>query len=310
MSRYRRVYPAMWRTPAFSGLDATAQRLALYVLSGPQSTPTGIGPFSAGQAAEDLGIELSEARSALTDACAAMGWQFDAGARVLWLPLFWRENAPTSPNTLKSVLKTLVNVPPCDLLDAFRANRGDIPPGCLATFDAMVGNSPTPNPPGSTPPSTPRSTASSTTPSNLEPQRAESRDQRTEVQEERDARATCARSAPDSYPGGDVLPAIRGRAFTVITENTRTSPEQACDLLDAVDATLKLTGELLPFERVPMLRRIDDLVAAEQTRRRSACTTSAGVLRTETYLDRQQREAEEAIAACEAEPSPFGHRVQ
>lgn len=142
MSRYRRVYPGMWRTPAFVGLSANAQRVALYVLSGPQSTPTGLGYLSIGEMAEDLGVDPGEARTALGDACEALGWHYDPIARVLWNPGHWLDNQPTNANVLKSLLRTVVEVPSCALVERFWANRSALPAYCLDVFGEMAGDVP------------------------------------------------------------------------------------------------------------------------------------------------------------------------
>lgn len=112
--RWRRVYSTTWLQTAIQGLDDGERVIWLYCATGPQSTSVGIFGLSTALACEELGnvtAEVFERR--LLTVCESLGWQFDASARVLWMPDWLEANPPQSPNVAVSWRKLLNNVPDC-----------------------------------------------------------------------------------------------------------------------------------------------------------------------------------------------------
>lgn len=134
VGRYRRAYPRIWRHPSFKGLNTNQQRIALYILTGPQTNRIGLFHFSSATAAEDLGLGTDTLREGLRIVCVTFGWIFDSGARVCYIPSWWRWNRPDNVNVLRGNLKDLSEIPPCGLVDAFAANIEYVPFELQATF--------------------------------------------------------------------------------------------------------------------------------------------------------------------------------
>ena len=122
VGRYRRLFPRVFRDPKFRALAAQDQVFALYVLAGPQTNRIGLFPFSISTAADDLGLSMRAARNALAQVTDTFGWQFDADARVLAIPSWWRWNHPDHDKVLIGNLKDLSQLPPV------RVGRGVRPP--------------------------------------------------------------------------------------------------------------------------------------------------------------------------------------
>ncbi len=120
--RYRKLYPRIWRHPGFRALKPSARELALYLLTGPQSNSIGLFHFSPSSAADDLGVSPETVRKGLADIAVTFAWYFDDGARVFYIPSWWRWNPPENTNVLKGNLKALSEIPPSRLADAFARN--------------------------------------------------------------------------------------------------------------------------------------------------------------------------------------------
>jgi hypothetical protein len=45
VGRYRKLYPRIWRHPGFRSLTKSARELALYLISGPQTSRIGVFCF-------------------------------------------------------------------------------------------------------------------------------------------------------------------------------------------------------------------------------------------------------------------------
>lgn len=120
--RYRKLYTRLWRHPGFVALSEGEKNLALYVLTGPQSNRLGLYLLSLATAAEDLGTTPETVKKRLANVCLTFGWLFDADARVVFIPSWWRWNPPENVNVMKGSLKDLNEIPPCGLVDAFARN--------------------------------------------------------------------------------------------------------------------------------------------------------------------------------------------
>lgn len=134
VGRYRKIYPRIWRHPGFKALTPSSQKLALYLLSGPQTNPVGLFHFSPALAADDLGVATETLRKGLTDVRETFGWLFDAGAGVFYIPSWWRWNKPEGVNVLKGNLKELSEIPPSHLMEMFAANLRTLPEALHLTF--------------------------------------------------------------------------------------------------------------------------------------------------------------------------------
>jgi hypothetical protein len=134
ISRYRKLYPRIWRHPGFQKLKPTARELALYLLTGPQTNGLGLFYFSIGTACEDLNVGRETFLERLADVQSTFGWFYDADARVMFLPSWWRWNRPENENVLKGILKALNEIPPCALVESFARNLETLPETYRQTF--------------------------------------------------------------------------------------------------------------------------------------------------------------------------------
>lgn len=132
--RYRKLFPRLWRHPGFRALSEKAQLLTLYLLAGPQTNRIGLFHFSAATAAEDLDTTVETIKKGLGDVASTFGWTFDAVARVVYIPSWWKWNAPENTNVLKGNLKDLNEVPPSGLTGAFARNIGTLDQTFHQTF--------------------------------------------------------------------------------------------------------------------------------------------------------------------------------
>lgn len=132
--RYRKVYPRIWRHKDFIPLDAHDKVLVLYCLSGPQTNRIGFYAFSPGTASEELDIPLPDLKARLARICALFGWQFDAQARVMYIPSWWEWNRPENANVLRGALTDLGEVPESDLRDQWRETTANVCETYRVTF--------------------------------------------------------------------------------------------------------------------------------------------------------------------------------
>lgn len=157
--RYRKVYARLWRHPAFQRLAPDLKMLALYVLTGPQTNAIGIYYFSPAMAADELGITSESVIDGLRTLDDAFAWRYDADARVIYIPTWWRWNPPENANVLKGNLRLLGDVPLCSLTSTFQTNDEYLSPNLRVTFLEQMGETsarhsvepfpiPNPKPPG------------------------------------------------------------------------------------------------------------------------------------------------------------------
>lgn len=127
VGRYSTVFTRLWLNPAFSAFTDSEKVLTLFLLTGSQRSRIGLYRLSPAAAAEELGTSVEPFRKRLGTVCAAFGWLFDADARVLYIPTWWRWNPPANANVIRGSLKDLNDIPPCGLMDAFARNTKWIP---------------------------------------------------------------------------------------------------------------------------------------------------------------------------------------
>jgi hypothetical protein len=130
--RYRRLRSRLWLEPRFATLTDVEKLAALYVLSGPQSTATGLYRLSPASAAEDLRCTTHAFQRRFEAARQALGWHFDAAARIIWLPEWIEENPPQNPNQVRAWRAAFDEIPDCPLkaraaavILAFLERRGE-----------------------------------------------------------------------------------------------------------------------------------------------------------------------------------------
>jgi hypothetical protein len=134
VGRYRRLYSRLWRHPGFKALPDGDKILALYLLTGPQSTRLGLFFFSIATASEDLGTVPQTLTKRLVNVCQTFSWLFDKRSRVVYIPTWFKWNPPENINVMKGSLNDLNEIPPCALMDAFARNIETLPVTLRETF--------------------------------------------------------------------------------------------------------------------------------------------------------------------------------
>lgn len=150
--RYRKVFLQFWLDADVRELSHFEQLIALYCLTGPQSNRLGIFEFSAMIAAEYLkpvgepftNEVLNGFQVGFRNVCETLGWQYDERARVLYIPSWFKYNAPDNANTMKGCLSDLAKVPETTLLEAFANNTEHLSGTVLNAFrNGLPNRSPT-----------------------------------------------------------------------------------------------------------------------------------------------------------------------
>ncbi len=132
-SRYRKIDPRIWTDEKFRRLSGEEQRIALYILTA-QSNRIGLFSFSPGKASEDLGTLPPTFQERFENVCRTLNWEWDAEARVLYLPTWWRYNPPENANNVIGNLKDLDDLPETPLLKRFSTNTAYLPEALAETF--------------------------------------------------------------------------------------------------------------------------------------------------------------------------------
>lgn len=126
---YRLVDTSFWSEP----FSATAQRVGLWLMTGPRTTQLpGLVAVGRGAIADELELEPEDAAAALRE-LEGSGWvRADWKARLVWLPGIVQRFPPSSPNVVKGWRKLWRGLPRCALLDeaaeafsAIIATRGE-----------------------------------------------------------------------------------------------------------------------------------------------------------------------------------------
>ncbi len=138
VGRYRRIFTRLWAHREFIALEEGERLLAFYLLTGPQTNRIGLFAFSPGRAAEDLKLTSEVFGQRFTVVLKAFGWQFDAEARVLWIPSWWTFNHPDNPKVLIGNLTDLCDVPASRLVAAFAARIETLPETLHQTFKERI----------------------------------------------------------------------------------------------------------------------------------------------------------------------------
>lgn len=101
-TRYRRVRVRLWIEPLFRKLTDGEKLVAVYLLSGPQTSSVGLCRVSIATAAEDLAMSIPQFRRRFDVVLRAFRWRHEADSSLLWIPEWIEENAPQNPNIVRA----------------------------------------------------------------------------------------------------------------------------------------------------------------------------------------------------------------
>ncbi len=133
----------MWRDENIRKLDHIEKLVAIYAFTA-QSNRIGLFNFSPALAAEDLNLEPNVFLLFFDKVCRTFEWRFDNQLRVLYIPTWWKYNAPENPSVFKNCLNDLHDLPSTHLLSHFFANTAHLSRHLHGIFESY---SPTPVPP-------------------------------------------------------------------------------------------------------------------------------------------------------------------
>src|SRR5687767_3734580 len=111
VTRYRRVRVRLWIEPPFRKLTDSEKVVAIYLLSGPQTSSVGLYRISVASGAEDLGMSVSQFRRRFNAVLPAFGWQHEVESGLLWIPEWIEENAPQNPNIVRAWRRSFDELP-------------------------------------------------------------------------------------------------------------------------------------------------------------------------------------------------------
>lgn len=135
--KFWKVSKRLFANPAFRQLSHVQKLVAVYCLT-EQTNRVGIFLLSVAKGSEDLNLSRRAFESAFLTVCRAFEWKWDAKARVLWLPGWWRHNSPDNKDALSSFLKDLLEVPATPLLEEFFSNTDDLAEQLRQVFQDTV----------------------------------------------------------------------------------------------------------------------------------------------------------------------------
>ena len=109
----RRVRCGLWLEARFLALSEAEQLTALFIATGPHTNGLGLFRLSLAGAAEDRRVGLDTFKRRFDAVRGAMGWHYDASARVVSIPEWLSKKRPTNPNVVKSWRAAFNEVPDC-----------------------------------------------------------------------------------------------------------------------------------------------------------------------------------------------------
>jgi hypothetical protein len=152
--RYRKLYPLFWEDEKVQALDAFDKLLAVYIFAGPQSNRIGLYCLSPGMAEDYTGIPLTRVGgrvggrvegvdetmpTRVERVCQHLGWKWDPTTRVVYIPTWWKYNAPENPSVMIGSLDDLDSVPHSPLVARFCENVTYLKPPLHETLRTRVG---------------------------------------------------------------------------------------------------------------------------------------------------------------------------
>lgn len=120
--KYTKQAKSFWGDADVRAMSNEDKLAALYMMNR-QANRIGLFAFSVGEMAEDLSWSVGDARAAVDAVCARLGWHYDAVNRVLYLPGWWKRNAPENDSHFKGCLGDLGDVPTTPLMAHFLGNH-------------------------------------------------------------------------------------------------------------------------------------------------------------------------------------------
>lgn len=136
--RYKKLYPMFWRDPDVRRLDDSEKVVALYCITSHQTNRIGLFVLSPAMASEDLGVTVATFLKRLATVCETLHWGWDESSRVLFIPSWWKWNAPENENVMIGNLKDLLELPETVLLKRFASNTAHVPDYALKTFSETL----------------------------------------------------------------------------------------------------------------------------------------------------------------------------
>lgn len=124
--KYRKVDPRFWDDERMQKLEPSCKLVSLYLMTG-QSNRCGLFVFSMGLAVEHTGMNADSYRKAMAKVCDTLKWTYEEGTRVLYIPTWWKYNAPENEKHLIGCLKDLHDLPATPLLKEFWKNVKFLP---------------------------------------------------------------------------------------------------------------------------------------------------------------------------------------
>jgi len=113
------LYRGIWNDDKFWLRSELGQRVYLYVLSTPLGN--GLGCFKAGMAAMAEDLRMLPSRFAegfgegFDERYGEPLFNYDEGARVVFIPKYLERNPPSNPNGIRALAKAFVSIPDCKL---------------------------------------------------------------------------------------------------------------------------------------------------------------------------------------------------
>ena len=137
---WRPVFVDVWDAQWFQSLSSVGRLLYFYATSGPHTNRCGLCRFSIAEAADRLNAEPQETRSQFDTISRVLGWGYDGGRRVLWIPSWWNDNPHFCSNesAVRGAVKDLIGVPRSDLLVRFYENGVPTPRVDLGRFHNIL----------------------------------------------------------------------------------------------------------------------------------------------------------------------------
>ncbi len=136
-ARFRKIVSRVFTDEKFRQLSNVERLIGLYLLIA-QSNRIGLFSFSHGKACEDLGMSPRMFNKGFLRVCQTLNWEWDAEARVCYLPTWWRYNQPESVNNLVGNLKDLNDLPATPLIGRFAANTVHLSDATKQSFEQAL----------------------------------------------------------------------------------------------------------------------------------------------------------------------------
>ncbi len=133
-ARFRKVDPRTWDDEGFFSLPPPAKLLAIYIITA-QSNRCGLFVYSHARAQEHVGINRDSYPIAFGKVCHTFNWTYHEASRTMYIPSWWKYNAPENAKHLKGCLTDLHDLPATPLLETFWKNTTHLPTHSIQAFE-------------------------------------------------------------------------------------------------------------------------------------------------------------------------------